>query len=365
MKRIVDCRLPIADWPWPLVSRRTPHGCSASVFRNRSSRGFTLVELVVVVAIIAILVAVVVPGATSMWEQRKRADAETLIRGVLMTTRAAAVRETGVESGVLFYLDADGVQRMIAIEQDPNCLACPQEDQTAADALKDQGIPELEICANVFRVTGERAHQLSRPIRVVPRYVVENDRPGPADDFVTFSADELANNNLLNPPIGSNKNQRHRNYFTLVYSGAGQLVVGRNVLIRDDHLGGPATSDLPPGRGRGGITAIEIGHDPAQGCRKGAKVKEYWGADDLKKTLDPRPSFGAGGPATVPYLVADAADVAINFPSVDGLLVYDDSLFESYSDPKDKRAALLDSAQPFYVNRLTGAVVQGPAGENQ
>lgn len=360
MNKKAKCSIENGECLVPLAPRLTPHACSALVFPNRRLPGFTLVELVVVVAIIAILVAVVVPGATSMWEQRKRADAETLIRGVLMTSRAAAVRETGVESGVLFYLDADGVQRMVAIEQDPHCLACPAEDP-----LPSGDIPELEVCANVFRVTGERAHQLSRPIRVVPRHVVENDKPGPADDFVTFSPDELANNDLMNLPIGSNKNQRHRNYFTLVYSGAGQLIVGRNVLIRDDHLGGPATSGLPPGRGRGGVTEIEIGHDIAQGCRKGAKVKEYWGADDLKKSLDPRPGFGAGGPATVPYLVADAGDIAINFPSVDGLLVYDDSLFESFTDPKDKRTALLESAQPFYVNRLTGAVVQGPAGENQ
>ena len=69
----------------------------------------------------------------------------------------------------------------------------------------------------------------------------------------------------------------------------------------------------------------------------------------------------------LPLLVVDNTNankpVAINFPSVDGLLVYDDSLFNEFDVDKDKRDFLFRTSQPIYVNRLTGSVVRGPVGE--
>ena len=67
----------------------------------------------------------------------------------------------------------------------------------------------------------------------------------------------------------------------------------------------------------------------------------------------------------LPFLIFDelAGEVAINFPSVDGLLVYDNSVFRSLDLAEDKRDYLLESAQPFYVNRYTGAIIRGPRGE--
>jgi hypothetical protein len=44
-------------------------------------------------------------------------------------------------------------------------------------------------------------------------------------------------------------------------------------------------------------------------------------------------------------------------------LVYDESLFAAAGTSEQKRQYLLDAAQPFYVHRLTGAVVRGPVGE--
>ena len=49
-------------------------------------------------------------------------------------------------------------------------------------------------------------------------------------------------------------------------------------------------------------------------------------------------------------------------------MVYDDSLYRDFGSgleaAADKRAFLLDTAQPFYVNRFTGAVIRGPIGES-
>jgi hypothetical protein len=62
-------------------------------------------------------------------------------------------------------------------------------------------------------------------------------------------------------------------------------------------------------------------------------------------------------------LIADSDGTALNFPSVDGLLVYDESLFAGAGDAKDKRKFLIESGLPFYVHRFTGVVIRGPVGE--
>jgi hypothetical protein len=56
--------------------------------------------------------------------------------------------------------------------------------------------------------------------------------------------------------------------------------------------------------------------------------------------------------------------VALNFPSVDGLLLYDDSVFNEFTDEEEKREFLLSTGAPLYVNRMTGSLIRGPAGEN-
>ena len=73
----------------------------------------------------------------------------------------------------------------------------------------------------------------------------------------------------------------------------------------------------------------------------------------------------------VPGLIAETRgpqggiQTAINFPSVAGVLVYDDDLFGRLSDPEAKRDFLLRSARPLYVNRVTGQVLAGPLGQNE
>ena len=64
-------------------------------------------------------------------------------------------------------------------------------------------------------------------------------------------------------------------------------------------------------------------------------------------------------------VVNTSSNDAINFRSVDGLLVYDDSLFAELATPDEKRDLIIKTAQPLYISRLSGAVVLGPAGENQ
>ena len=317
--------------------------------RRKRNQGFTLIEMVVVVAIILVMLGVVLPGATAIWEQRKVADAQTLISGLLKTSRARAVRPSGLESGLFFFVDASGAQGVVPIEQDPHCL--DPLDPTIAVVKDHEGV----ACQNVFRVTAERAQTLPPPMRVMPRYAVEPATTSTGTAALTFSDDERASNDLLNPPSGSNQAQRQRNHFAVVYSSQGQLLVRRDVLIRDPDR--DKTLDTA-GKPHGDVTGLRTGMDTKDG------VKTCHTADDLIEDVDPVGVSGAGKRG-VHYLLVDNAEVALTFVSVDGLLVYDDSLFNALPAGPERREWLIANAQPFYVSRLTGAVVRGPLKENE
>ena len=290
---------------------------------------------------------------------RDIAQAENTIRGLLMTARANAMRASGVESGLLFYVDRNGTQRVVSIEQDEagvlECIrACHQE--AGADVCRNGCDAAWE---NVFRVTRERQLRLPKPMRAVPRYVVDTEQ-GAGADTEFFSAEELANNafNPSDESIEADEAQRHRNYFTMVYSGNGRLLVRRDVLIRDD-----GRDDDEDGDTFGDLTGMLVGYDHSA---DEPNVRTYYSQDDNEPVpIDPTPGVSANEARAVPFLVFDERDkVAINFPSVDGLLVYDDSLFNDVdSDEDKKRDYLLSTAQPFYVSRLSGAVIRGPRGE--
>ncbi len=297
-------------------------------------RGFTLVEMVVVVAIVLIVLGFVLPAASTLWEERKTSQAVNTIQGLLMTTRARAMQADGVETGFLAFVDHEGVQRLLPIEQVQPPTALSPLDRVAWE--------------NVFVIRDERDHVLPVPIRIVPRYVVEDLSLNPlAETFELFSDTELANDDFSTLPAGTDDQaQRHRNFFTIVYSTDGQLLVNRDVLIQDVNSD-PDKNDL------GDRTGLPVG----PGDPDDATTEEYY-IGDKSETLP----IGMA----IPFVVRDneTDDTALNFLSVDGLLVYDDSLFTGLPDAAEKREYLLRSARPLYVSRWTGAVIRGPVGES-
>ena len=296
--------------------------------RLRSACGFTLIEMIVVVSIIVVIMGITLPALTSMWDERRLTDAETTLQGLLMTTRARALSAQGVDSGLLFYVDSDGVQRILPIRQE---------------------MPGDVVGQNVFAVMDEPGPRLRAPVRAVPRYVV--DAQDSSQTHLSFSEGELSNNDFLSPPQDSDAGQRHRNFFTLIFNGDGNLTPWRDVLVQD-----PDADDTGSGRGLGDVTGLPVGADDSD-----PEVTQYATQNEGTKALDPLGNRG------VSHLITDGDGVAVNFPSVDGLLVYDDSLFKEAGGgnnaARDRRDYLLRSAQPLYINRWTGAVIRGPVAE--
>lgn len=313
--------------------------------------------MVVVVAIVLILVAIGTPAVQSMWENQRRIDTLNIIQGMLTTTRAKAIQGREGELGLFFFVDGNNVQRIASLRRSTASRVRQRlEDNLypVPPALTNPSlIPAYELALrDVFEVTDDRIYTVPTPTRIVPRYVVENEdnKPG-SESWDLFSDDELANEVFETLLQGADNNQRHRNFFTIIFSGTGEVRPGRNVLILDfdSQHGNPPTGD---------VTGLRVGYDTAADT---PNVVEYFRKDAVETTapIDPINEWA------IPFLVGNTDDppTAVNFPSVDGLLVYDDSLLKDLDSPIDKRQALLRTGVPVYINRLTGAIVEGPVGE--
>ena len=303
-------------------------GARTKPARPRVARGaFTLVEMLVVVAIILVVLGLTLPSLSQMWDQRKVAEAQNTIQGLLITTRANAMQADGIQSGIFFFVDAGGTQRIARIEQ------------------VDPSTPHW---ANVFAIEEGTLYSLPAPMRVVPRYAVTVEDSDNAP--YAFGPAELVNNDF-NLPASTNIGQRHRNFFTMVFNSRGELLVWRDVLVQDRDADGNLVGDVT------GLSIRNASGDP--------EITEYWPADGAAPEKLARFPANAHVPGLITEADGPTKGTAINFPSVDGLLVYDDALFNEAGNAATKRNFLLESARPFYVNRLTGMVITGPAGEGQ
>ncbi len=293
--------------------------------------------MVVVIGIIVRIVAMVVPAVSTLWAEQKMSQAINTMQGLLMTTRIRALQSAGPDTGFFVFVDEQGNQRIVEIEQ-------------PKDHLAD------EVWQNVFVITDARDHQMPSPIRIVPRYVVDDSSGAGVQAYDVFDKDELANNDFYTTslPGAGDQAQRHRNFFSVIYSTDGELVVNRDVLILDRY---------EDNSGLGDRTGLPVGDGPnADDPSRTPTVDKYYKRDGTDEPIDL--SFG---PTPIEFLVRDpesSNETAINFPSVDGLLVYDDSSFNGMPDAAAKRQLLLNTAQPLYVSRYTGMVIRGPIGEN-
>lgn len=331
---------------------KQPRRVRCAGLETRPVRGFTLIELLVVVAIIVLLAAMVIPSVESMWQQRKLSQVETLVRGLLQSARQRAIGQR--ETGLFFYVDAVGAQRMLMIER---------ADETEAQRT-DYGIPPLNdpppdppkvridlLSTNRFRVVPDASYALPEPVRVCPVYAVFPDETTNKDDFIRFSDAELANEDFQNPPAASAKQpQRHRNFFVMIFSTQGQLVVNRAVLLYDED--GEWLDGSAKGHGLGDLTGLPVSEEMTQylSAEDGAPVDIY----------PPDPKVGLVHLVTI----SDGSnDRAALFPGVAGLVVYEDNYFRQ-ALTTEKRQFLLNEGRPYYVSPSTGDVIRGPYAQN-
>lgn len=304
---------------------------------------FTLVEMVVVVAIILVILGLTLPALNTLWEDRKIAQAQNMVQGLLMRARADSM--SGAEHGLFFFVDSQNVQRIVSIEQGGK--------QQGGE--RGTGTPWL----NVFEITRDSDMELPVPMHVVPRYVVDEDDPNGESRWETFSIEELANDDFTDPPTNAHSAQRHRSFFTMVY---------RKGLLDDDGTRDVLIQDSDDDQdGLGDVTRLRVGKE-ADPPKLDPQVEEYFTREATVEGTpnDVAPLDSEGFQRTVPFLLTDKEGRAINFRRVDGLLVYDDSSFQDAGtgDSEYIRMFLLRTAQPFYVNRFTGMVIRGPSAES-
>ena len=344
-----NCRSPFPRFVAPWL--RIRH----SLFAIRHSRqAFTLVEMVVVVAVVLVLVGLVLPAATTMWNQRRISEAQNTVQGLLRSARAKAFQGERGDVGLFFYLDDAGQQQVVTIARNPFDPDDPPDSAQAtagAGELTAESAWRTDPCwRDVYTVASGGRQSMPASMRIVPRYAIAEQPQNDPDSHKYFSDEELASENFAAPIGNRDQAQRHRNYFSVLFSADGQVLPERDVLIRD--LDRDSDDSSAPEYGKGDITGLEVS----------------------KKDNPPTGHYLANGQANVfgpdcnhpePVVVDPGTQIALNFRSVDGLLVYDDSLFREAPAPADKRGVVVNTAQPFYIHHLTGAVVKGPAGENE
>jgi len=297
---------------------------------------FTLIELITVVAIIGILLAVVLPGASSLWSQRNEAATANMMRGLLASARSQAVRRG--ERGLFFFVDpVDRVQRVVFIEAEPpddtvdglDLCDCDPSccDGTICDPADSQCITEVSAL-NRFRVVSGGLYTVPAPYRVAPAWTLETTDLG-----VTLWPDQLENTLFPTHSSGSDTPRYHPNFFAILFGANGELVVGRNVLIHD-----------PDGE----VTGLLVNN-----------VAETWIIDaDGPDYVD---ISDASNPDLYDIVVLDD-DRAANFISVDGLVVYNGAETADL-DGIAVGEVLRREGQPFYITRYTGDIILGPRGE--
>lgn len=77
--------------------------------------GFTLIEMLVVISIIAIMISLVMPAGSSMIQSHRMSSAKNLIKTALAQAQAYATKERKY-AGLRFQQDGDGRQYMILVE---------------------------------------------------------------------------------------------------------------------------------------------------------------------------------------------------------------------------------------------------------
>ncbi|EGT0000402.1 prepilin-type N-terminal cleavage/methylation domain-containing protein [Clostridium perfringens] len=122
--------------------------------QNKKKKGFTLIELIIVIAIIAILAAIAIPNFLSI-QRKARVKADIASAKTIYDATSALIAEGKIistDKGVVFTLDSNTGK----VTAKPEDAGEPKTNANAANALQSylQTIPKPESIANQkFEVT--------------------------------------------------------------------------------------------------------------------------------------------------------------------------------------------------------------------
>lgn len=106
---------------------------------RRARRGFTLVELLVVITIFVLLLAIAVPSFSSLLYSSARAQAENqLVTGLNQARSAALTSESNGDSAAVFFFDTTGRLRIVTCI---NVGQISEKDATGAEVTRDVFVP--------------------------------------------------------------------------------------------------------------------------------------------------------------------------------------------------------------------------------
>jgi len=110
----------------------------SAVGRNAGRRGFTLIEMIVVITIIVIAMTLAVPAIRSLTGSRSQEAAQNVLTTALGSVRAEAMALQRVE-GIMFFLDtsSDRIQ-CVAVMETPNQPATDHLGVTYLDLVPDK-----------------------------------------------------------------------------------------------------------------------------------------------------------------------------------------------------------------------------------
>jgi prepilin-type N-terminal cleavage/methylation domain-containing protein len=183
--------------------------------RNSKQSGFTLIEMMVVIAIVALLVSVSMPALRQLVNSTAtEGTVRGMIGAAMASARAIAAREQRY-AGIRFQQDLDGRQYMIFIVQD-SALPGLANGFRAVGKLTPIELPDT---IGVMNLMVRINHSVSWQGAVDP-----DDRPIIIDDF-----DDTILGNFVN---GKNINITDMTTFSIVFSPSGKLVI-HNVKVRN------------------------------------------------------------------------------------------------------------------------------------
>lgn len=127
-----------------------------------SRRGFTLIELMVVVGIIVLIVAAAVPAFTAMTYSTERSLAENSLRRSMTVARDLALRsERGGDGAIVFTFDPGGRLSIVPAEQVGSFGDYGGSNAGGTFGAFQEGVPPPQITRDVFVPSG-----VAEPLRM-------------------------------------------------------------------------------------------------------------------------------------------------------------------------------------------------------